>query len=85
MDLEDKANYFRVPITMPADMVEFLEKMGMRSKRTGGKKIPNTMIVRSAVRVLGKLDLNVDGVQTEEELDERILDACRRYKYASSK
>jgi hypothetical protein len=78
--VERKQDYFRVPITMPSDMVSFLENLGVECRKSGGHKIANTMIVRSLIRLLMGLDLDISGVKTEEELEKRIKDAARRYK-----
>ncbi|MBL7060517.1 MAG: hypothetical protein ISS13_01635 [Actinobacteria bacterium] len=78
--VERKQDYFRVPITMPSDMVSFLENLGVECRKSGGHKIANTMIVRSLIRLLMGLDLDISGVKSEEELEERIKDAARRYK-----
>ncbi|MCG2790934.1 MAG: hypothetical protein L6305_04180 [Actinomycetia bacterium] len=50
--VERKQDYFRVPITMPSNMVSFLENLGIECKKSGGHKIANTMIVRSAIKLL---------------------------------
>ncbi|MBC8388333.1 MAG: hypothetical protein H8E13_09850 [Actinobacteria bacterium] len=78
--VERKQDYFRVPITMPSDMVSFLENLGVECRKSGGHKIANTMIVRSLIRLLMGLDLDISGVKSEEELEKRIKDAARRYK-----
>ena len=78
--VERKQDYFRVPITMPSDMVSFLENLGVECRKSGGHKIANTMIVRSLIRLLISLDLDISGVKSEEELEKRIKDAARRYK-----
>ncbi|MDD3776234.1 MAG: hypothetical protein PHN32_01310 [Actinomycetota bacterium] len=78
--VEKKQDYFRVPITMPSTMVAFLENMGIECKRSGGHKIANTEIVRSAIRLLMDLDIDIAGIKSEEELEARIKDAARRYK-----
>jgi len=78
--VERKQDYFRVPITMPSSMVAFLENLGIECKRSGGHKIANTMIVRTLVRLLMDLDLDISGVKSEEELESRIKDAAKRYK-----
>jgi hypothetical protein len=78
--MEKKQDYFRVPITMPSDMVAFLEKQGIECKRSGGHKIANTEIVRSLIKLLMDLDLDLSAIKTEEELEARIKDAARRYK-----
>jgi len=77
--VERKQDYFRVPITMPSGMVSFLENMGIECKKSGGHKIANTMIVRSAIRLLMDLDLDISGVKSEEELENRIKKAAKKY------
>ncbi|MDD3818825.1 MAG: hypothetical protein PHG41_03200 [Actinomycetota bacterium] len=77
--VEKKQDYFRVPITMPSDMVSYLENLGIECKKSGGHKIANTMIVRSAIRLLMDMDLDISGVKSEEELEERIKEAAKKY------
>jgi hypothetical protein len=77
--VERKQDYFRVPITMPSGMVSFLENMGIECKKSGGHKIANTMIVRSAIRLLMDLDLDFSGVKSEEELEDRMKKAAKKY------
>ncbi|MHB1346263.1 MAG: hypothetical protein ACYCXK_02120 [Candidatus Humimicrobiaceae bacterium] len=78
--VERKQDYFRVPITMPSDMVAYLEDLGMQCKKSGGHKIANTMIVRSAIRLLMELEPDISKVKTEEELDSRLKDSAKKYK-----
>lgn len=77
--VERKQDYFRVPITMPSNMVSFLENLGIECKKSGGHKIANTMIVRSAIKFLMDLDLDISGIKSEEELENRIKEAAKRY------
>lgn len=77
--VERKQDYFRVPITMPSGMVSYLENLGIECKKSGGHKIANTMIVRSAIKLLMDLDLDISRVKSEEELEERIKEAARKY------
>ncbi|MBM3708210.1 MAG: hypothetical protein FJW69_07755 [Actinobacteria bacterium] len=78
--MERKQDYFRVPITMPSGMVSFLENLGIECKKSGGHKIANTEIVRSLIRLLMDMDIDLSRVKTEEELEERVKEAARRYK-----
>ncbi|OQA21057.1 MAG: hypothetical protein BWY60_00875 [Actinobacteria bacterium ADurb.Bin346] len=78
--MEKKQDYFRVPITMPSSMVSFLENLGIECKKAGGHKIANTEIVRSLIKLLMDLDLDLSAIKTEEELEMRIKDAARKYK-----
>ena len=78
--VERKQDYFRVPITMPSGMVAYLENLGIECKKSGGHKIANTMLVRCAIRLLMDMDLDLSKVKTEEELEERIKEAAKKYK-----
>ena len=78
--IERKQDYFRVPITMPSDMVAYLEDLGMQCKKSGGHKIANTMIVRSAIKLLMELEPDISRVKTEEELESRFRDSAKKYK-----
>ncbi len=78
--VERKQDYFRVPITMPSSMVSFMENMGIECKRSAGRKVANTEIVRSAIKLLMDLDIDTAAIKSEEELEARIKDAARRYK-----
>ena len=78
--IERKQDYFRVPITMPSDLVSYLEDLGIQCKKSGGHKIANTMIVRSAVRLLMALEPDISKVKTEEELESRLKEAAKKYK-----
>ncbi|MCX6346795.1 MAG: hypothetical protein NTZ89_02485 [Actinobacteria bacterium] len=78
--IERKQDYFRVPITMPSDMVAYLENLGIQCKKSGGHKIANTMIVRSAIRLVMALEPDISMVKTEEELEARLKEAAKKYK-----
>lgn len=78
--MEKKQDYFRVPITMPSGMVAFMENFGIECKRAGGHKVANTEIVRSLIKLLMDLDVDLNSIKTEEELEARLKDAARRYK-----
>ena len=77
--VERKQDYFRIPITMPSGMVSYLENLGIECRKSGGHKIANTMIVRSAIKLLMDLDLDISGIKSEEELEDRIKEAAKRY------
>jgi len=67
--------YIRVPITMTDKMINFMESMSLKSKMTGGYKIPNTAIVRACLKALMELDVDPSGLKNEDELKDRILRA----------
>jgi len=77
--VERKQDYFRVPITMPSGMVSYLENLGIECKKSGGHKIANTMIVRCAIRLLMDMDMDISKVRSEEQLEDRIKKAAKKY------
>ena len=70
-----KSDYLRIPITMPPEMMEGLEKLSLKAKITGGKKLANTELVRAAVNVLLKSSIDISGCKNEEEVEKRLLRA----------
>ena len=73
-----EVNVFRMPVTVPEEVMLYLEKLSLRAKATGGKKLSNTMITRATLKALMETDLDVSGVKTEEELTERIKQAFKQ-------
>jgi hypothetical protein len=69
----------RVPITMTEKMINYMEALSMKSKVTGGHKLPNTAIVRACVKVAMDLDIDVTGIKDENELKMRIMEARTKY------
>lgn len=65
----------RVPITMTEKMINYMESLSMKSKVTGGHKLPNTAIVRACVKAAMDLDIDPTGLKNEEELKARIMEA----------
>ena len=73
-----KSDYLRIPITMPPEMVEGLEKLSLKAKITGGKKLANTELVRAAVNVMLKSGIDISGCRNEEEVENRFLEVIRK-------
>jgi len=71
--ISDRSSCMRVPITMPPDMFEGLEALSLKARITGGRKLANTELVRSAVNVLLKSNIDISGCKNEEEVEERFL------------
>jgi len=61
-------------------MDAYLENLGIQCKKSGGHKIANTMIVRSAIRLVMALEPDISMVKTEEELEARLKEAAKKYK-----
>lgn len=63
-----KSDYIRVPITMPAEMIEYLDGLSLKAKMSGGRKLANTEIVRAAVRFMMESGVDVGGCKNEEDV-----------------
>ncbi|MBS3908430.1 MAG: hypothetical protein KGZ93_02155 [Actinobacteria bacterium] len=63
-----KADYLRIPITVPPDMVEELEDLSLKAKVTGGKKLANTELVRAFVRFGLASGFDIDGCKNEDDV-----------------
>ncbi|PKL92703.1 MAG: hypothetical protein CVV21_02800 [Candidatus Goldiibacteriota bacterium HGW-Goldbacteria-1] len=75
---ETKADYFRVSLTLPKELDDYLEKFGSEAKSKGGFKLAKTTIIRSMVRALMHLKVDLQGVKQEEELEKRIEAAFKK-------
>ena len=79
-----KPTLHRVPIIMDIDMSDFLDEIGSEAKRGGGFKLAKSLIIRALVasmqKVHAKTPINLDGVTSEQEMTERLLEAYKRYK-----
>lgn len=73
----ERANYLRVPITMPTEMFEELEALSLRAKLSGGKKLANTEIVRAFVRFGLDSGIDVSGCKSEDEVVEALERSLR--------
>lgn len=69
----------RVPITMTEKMINYMEALSMKSKVTGGHKLPNTAIVRACVKAAMDLDIDATGLKNEDELKTRIMEAKTKH------
>ena len=78
MPKSSEVNVFRMSVTMPEEVMLYLEKLSLSAKATGGKKLSNTMITRATLKALMDINLDVSGVKTEEELVERVKEAFRK-------
>jgi len=66
---------YHLSVTVPVELVKYLEWIGLEARRSGGLRLPKASIVRALVRVLMRMDVDVSGVTTQEELEERIWEA----------
>lgn len=70
---------FRIPIAITKDTEAWLQRLSAQMKSSGGYKLPKSYIIRALLTAAMKLNINVTGIKTEEELRSRILAAIKKY------
>jgi len=76
---EVRKDLHKVTITIPDEALDWFYKLSRTMKKKKGYKLPRSYVIRSLINVCMKLDINVEGVKTEKDLEERILKAIRKY------
>jgi hypothetical protein len=77
---ESKADYFRVPLTLPRELDLFLQRVGSDAKAGGGFKLAKTTIIRALIRVMMDAKLDSSGIKDEFELQDKIKAAIKKSK-----
>ena len=70
----------KVTITISDEVLDWFYQMSRRMKKSKGYKLPRSYIIRALINVCMKLDINVKGVKTEKDLEERILEAVKKQR-----
>lgn len=79
MPKPSETNNFSMMVAMPEELVAYLNQLAAEAKATGGDEISATAVVRAAIRaLLMENEVDVSGVQNEEELVERILNFSKK-------
>lgn len=75
-------NIYRMHLLLSREMDKLLTDIGVSAKESGGFKLRKAHIVRALVKVLQKIekDVDVSGVKTEQDLTERILETIKKYR-----
>jgi len=76
---EVKKGLHKVTITISDEALDWFYELSRKMKEKKGYKLPRSYIIRALINVCMKLDIKVEGVRTEKDLEEKILDAIRRY------
>lgn len=69
---------YRIMVSMKPDQIRALDDFSACCKKTNGRKLSRACIIRALTRVAAELDINVDGVRSEEEFEQRIREAITR-------
>lgn len=72
---QNKSDYYKITLTISEDLDELLMKIGNTARAQRGYKLPKTLIIRSLIRLLYEIDVNVEEVKTEEEFYKRLKQA----------
>lgn len=72
-----KSKYFRTNLTLPKSLDTFLENMGAEARSLGGRKLAKTEVIRSLIRFLAGLKVDLSGVKDEDELLVRLKQAVK--------
>jgi len=70
---------FRIPISITREMELWLQNLSNEMKATGGYKLPKSYVIRSMINALMKLKIDVSGVKSEKDLEEKIVEAIKKY------
>lgn len=73
---------FRLSATLPVKSVSYLEWLGLEARRANGARLSKAAILRALVDVAMRLEIDVSGVTTQEELEERIWEAMAKARWA---
>lgn len=71
----NKNNYFKITLTIPEELDNLLVEVGQTARSRGGHKLPKTLIIRSLIRLLKELPVNLDEVKTEDQFLEKLRSA----------
>lgn len=73
---------FRLSATLPVKSISYLEWLGLEAKRANGAQLSKAAILRALVDVAMRLEIDVSGATTQEELEERIWEAMAKARWA---
>jgi hypothetical protein len=69
---------YNLSATVSVESVQYLEWLGLQAKQSGGLRLPKAAILRALLNVLMRMEIDVSGVTTQEELEERIWEGMGR-------
>jgi hypothetical protein len=72
----------KVTITVSDEALDWCYELSKLMKKNGGYKLPRSYIIRALISACMKLDIDVKGVKTEKDLEEKIVRACKKVSIA---
>jgi hypothetical protein len=76
---EVKKGLRKVSITISDEALDWFYELSKLMKKNGGYKLPRSYIIRALINVFMKLDINAEGVRTEKDMEESILQAIKKH------
>lgn len=70
-------NLYRVPMTITREMDNWCLSLSAQIKASGGNKLPRSYVVRALIGAAMKLHIDIKGIRTEKELEDRIREAMK--------
>lgn len=65
-------------VNLDKKQICFLDEISKNCKFTSGRKMSRTSVIRAFLRAWKKLDIDVNGVKSEEDLKERMAASFKR-------
>ncbi len=69
---------YHLSATIPPKSVQFLGWLGREAELHGGTSLSKAAIVRALLNVAMRMDIDVEGIHSQRELEERIWAAIAR-------
>ncbi len=75
---EPRLTKHRVVTFLDRDQVDWLDRMGKDALFSTGAKFPRTRIIAGLIDWLRWVNVSGDGVRTDRDFQERLVEACRK-------
>lgn len=72
------APLYHLSAEIPLKSLQYLEWLGLESRTSGGLRLSKATILRALLNVAMRLDIDVQGLNTQSELEARIWAAMAR-------
>ena len=74
---QSNINMIKLSVFLNREEYAYLESLASMAKFSGGKKLSKTKLIEAMVRAFSTTKLDVRGVKTSEELQDRIITQLR--------
>lgn len=68
----------RVVTFLDRDQVDLLDRIGKDALFSTGAKFPRTKIIAGLIELLRWTNVSGEGIHTEHDFEQRLLEACRK-------